>query len=138
MGRPSSKKLPLGSATPSRRGLFKSAAAVGMAGAAASIFSGSAHADGGTQMLVTTKVEDFDRFLKIFSTKGLAKRKEHGCKGAVVFRDPNEADRVWAIFDWDEKGWKSYVSDPAVPPILKEAGHAGKPQVATLGGKTDA
>jgi hypothetical protein len=41
-------------------------------------------------MLATTKVEDFDRFLKIFSTKGAAKRKQHGSKGAAVFRDPME------------------------------------------------
>jgi len=86
-------------------------------------------------ILATTKVEDFDRFLKIFSTKGLEKRKQHGCKGSTVFRDPTEADRAWAIFDWDEKGWQSYVSDPEVPPILKEAGHTGKPLVAKLGGQ---
>ena len=32
-------------------------------------------------MLATTKVEDFDRFLKVFSTKGAEKRKQHGSKG---------------------------------------------------------
>ena len=86
-------------------------------------------------MLATTKVEDFDRFLKIFSTKGAEKRKQHGSKGAAVFRDPMEPDRVWVIFDWDEKGWQSFVSDPEVPAILKEAGHKGKPQAATFGGQ---
>lgn len=85
-------------------------------------------------ILATTTVEDFDRFLKIFSTKGAEKRKQHGCKGSTVFRDPNEKDRVWAIFDWDEKGWQSFVSDPEVPPIMKEAGHKSKPQVAMLSG----
>jgi hypothetical protein len=85
-------------------------------------------------LLATTKVEDVDRFLKIFSTKGAEKRKQHGCKGSTVYRDPNEDNRVWAIFDWDEEGWKSFVSDPELPPILKEAGHIGKPQMATLGG----
>lgn len=50
-------------------------------------------------MLATTKVEDFDHFLKIFSTKGSEKRKRHRSKGAAVYRDPMEADRVWVIFD---------------------------------------
>jgi hypothetical protein len=50
-------------------------------------------------ILATTTVEDFDRFLNIFSTKGAEKRKEHGSKGATVFRDPNEDDRVWVLFD---------------------------------------
>ena len=86
-------------------------------------------------LLATTKVEDVDHFLKIFSTKGAEKRKQHGCKGSTVYRDPNEDNRVWALFDWDEQGWKSFVTDPEVPPILKEAGHVGKPQMATLGGE---
>jgi hypothetical protein len=89
-------------------------------------------------ILATTKVEDFDRFLKIFSTKGAEKRKQHGSKGSTVFRDPNEDGRVWVILDWDEDGWKNFVSDPDVPAILQEAGHIGKPQPAELGGQYDA
>ena len=46
-------------------------------------------------LLATTQVEDFDRFLEIFSTTGAEKRKQHGSKGALVFRDPSEDDRVW-------------------------------------------
>ena len=87
--------------------------------------------------LATTQVEDFDRFLKIFSTKGAEKRKEHGSKGSTVFRDPNEDDRVWLLFDWDEEGFQNFVADPEVPPILKEAGHKSRPQAAELGGKYD-
>ena len=89
-------------------------------------------------ILATTQVEDFDRFLSIFSTKGAEKRREHGSKGAQVFRDPNESDRVWVLFDWDAAGWQSFVSDPAVPPIMKEAGHKGPPQAAEVGGRFDA
>ena len=33
------------------------------------------------------------------------------------------------LFDWDAEGWQSFVSDPEVPPIMKEAGHKGPPQV---------
>ena len=66
-------------------------------------------------ILATTKVEDFDRFVKIFSTKGAEKRKQHGSRGSHVFRDPNEEDRVWVLFDWDGEGWQSFVSDPEVP-----------------------
>jgi hypothetical protein len=84
--------------------------------------------------LATTTVEDFDRFLSIFSTKGADKRREHGSKGAQVFRDPNQDDRVWVLFDWDDAGWQSFVSDPDVPPILKEAGHKGPPQLAQPSG----
>jgi hypothetical protein len=89
-------------------------------------------------LLATTTVEDFDRFQTIFSTKGAEKRRHHGSKGAVVFRDPNQDDRVWVIFDWDADGWQRFASDPDVPAIMKEAGHKGRPQVAELADRYDA
>jgi hypothetical protein len=89
-------------------------------------------------LLATTQVEDVDRFLKVFSSAGAEKRRQHGSKGSTVFRDPSEAGRVWVIFDWDEGGWTSFVSDPEVPAILQEAGHKGKPQAAELCGRYEA
>jgi hypothetical protein len=88
-------------------------------------------------ILLTTQVEDFDRFLETFSTKGAEKRKQHGSEGSTVFRDPNEDDRVWVIFDWDLEGFQNFASDPDVPAILQEAGHKGRPQPAELGGQYD-
>ena len=81
-------------------------------------------------LLATTRVEDFDRFLKVFSAAGAEKREQHGSKGALVFRDPSEDDRVWVVFDWDAEGWQNFVCDPEVPEIMKEAGHIGVPQSA--------
>jgi len=89
-------------------------------------------------LLATTQVEDLDRFLDVFSTKGAEKRGQHGSKGALVYRDPTEEDRVWVVFDWDEQGWASFVSDPEVPGIMKAAGHKDKPQAAALAGRYDA
>src|SRR4051812_40403603 len=87
--------------------------------------------------LATTTVEDFDQFLKIFSTKGAEKRKQHGSTGSTVFRDPEEDDRVWVLFDWDEEGFQEFLADPEVPPIIQEAGHKSKPVAAQLGGRYD-
>ena len=89
-------------------------------------------------LLATTQVENLDRFLEIFSTKGAEKRKQHGSKGAVVFRDPSEDNRVWVVFDWDEQGWQSFVSDPEVPAIIKEAGHKGPPHAALFAARCHA
>jgi hypothetical protein len=89
-------------------------------------------------ILATTQVEDFDRFVEIYSTKGAEKRKQHGSKGSTVYRDPNESDRVWAIFDWDSEGWRNFASDPEVPGIMQEAGHKGRPQVLELSGTFEA
>ena len=93
---------------------------------------------GPVMILATTTVEDVDRFLEVFGTKGADKRALHGSKGSTVFRDPTEANRVWALFEWDEQGWAAFVSDPEVPPVLKEAGHLGKPESATFLGQYEA
>jgi hypothetical protein len=89
-------------------------------------------------ILLTTEVEDFDRFSEIFSTKGADKRRQHGSKGSTVFRDPAEEGRVWVLFDWDQEGFQNFLADPEVPPIMQEAGHKGRPQAAELGGQYDA
>jgi hypothetical protein len=70
--------------------------------------------------------------------KGAEKRKQHGSKGSTVFRDPNEDDRVWVLFDWDEEGFQNFLSDPEVPAIIQEAAHKRRPQPAELGGQYDA
>jgi hypothetical protein len=88
-------------------------------------------------ILSTVKIEDFDRFWQTFSTKGAAKRKEHGFKGAQVFRDPNDADRVWIVFDADKESYEKLVSDPDMPAIFQEAGLQGRPEKAEPAGQTD-
>ena len=77
--------------------------------------------------LATVKIEDFDRFWGTFSTKGAEKRRKHGSKGSQVFRDPNDEERVWVLFDWDAAGFQEFLSDPDVPAIVQEAGHRGRP-----------
>ena len=89
-------------------------------------------------ILVTAKLEDFDRFWNTFSTKGAEKRAQHGSKGSRVFRDPNQDDRVWILFDWDEEGFRSFMSDSEVPAIFQEGGLEGRPQMAELAREHDA
>jgi len=89
-------------------------------------------------ILSTAKVEDFDRFLKTFSTKGLEKRKGHGSGGSKVFRDPEDESRVWVVFDWDESGFQKLLSDPDMPAIFQEAGLQAPPKNIEPAGEFDA
>ena len=73
-------------------------------------------------ILATTKVEDYDRFVKIFSTKGAEKRKQHGSKGSHVFRDPNEDDRVWVIFGWMRRAGRASSPAPRSQRSFKKPG----------------
>jgi len=88
-------------------------------------------------VLATARIEDFDRFWQTFSTKGAELRKQHGSKGAQVFRDPDDADRVWVVFDWSPDEFKSFISLPEAQEIFKEGGLQGPPQPAESVGETD-
>ena len=83
-------------------------------------------------VLATSKIEDIDRFLEAFTTKGAEKRKQHGSRGAHVFRDPNDDQRLWIVFDWDDEGFQNLLSDPDMPKIFEEGGVQGRPQKAEL------
>ena len=87
-------------------------------------------------ILSTTKVEDFDRFLKTFSTKGAEKRKQHGSR-VRVFRDPNEDDRVWVLSTGTRRAGRASSPTPN-PPDLAGSRALGRPQAAELGGQYDA
>jgi quinol monooxygenase YgiN len=88
-------------------------------------------------VLASAKIADFDQFLQAFSTKGAEKRKEHGSKGSRLFRDPEDAGRVLVVFDWEEKDYEKFLSDPEVPAIFQEAGLQGPPVKAEAAGQYD-
>lgn len=89
-------------------------------------------------LLATAKIEDMERFLQTYSTRGAEKRRQHGSKSSTVFRDPTDERRVWVLFDWDAEGWQSFVTDPDVAAIFQQAGLVGGPEVATLVTQLDA
>jgi hypothetical protein len=89
-------------------------------------------------VLGTSKVEDFDRFLETYSTKGAEKRKQYGSSGSRVFRDPNDSTRVWVVLDMDDEGYEKLMSDPDMPAIFQDAGLEGRPQAAEFVTEVDA
>jgi hypothetical protein len=86
-------------------------------------------------ILFTAKVADYDQFLRIFSTRGVEKRREHGSRHSHVFRDPEDASRLWVVFDWDAADYEEFIADPEVPAIFQEAGLQGPPVKAEPAGE---
>lgn len=66
------------------------------------------------------EVADLDQFLRTFSTIGVEKRRQHGCRGAHVFRDPDDPHRVWVVFDWELEDYQGFLADPEIPAIARE------------------
>jgi hypothetical protein len=67
-------------------------------------------------------IEDFDRFLGVFSTRGAEKRAQHGSRGARVFRVADDPNTVIVLFDWDRAGFEGFLRDPEAPDIMAAAG----------------
>lgn len=78
-------------------------------------------------ILTIAEVADFDQFLHTFSTTGVEKRRQHGCRGSWVFRDPEDERRVWTMFDWDAADYDGFLSDPDVPAIAADLGVRSAP-----------
>jgi len=89
-------------------------------------------------ILTEGHVEDFDQFWQTFSTKGHDKRKQHGSKGAHVWRDAENPNHILIVFDWDEAGFQELLADPDMQAIFQEAGLQGRPQLAEKAGELDA
>ena len=79
-------------------------------------------------VLTHVKVDEFDRFWSVFSTKGAAKRKQHNSRGATVLRSTEDESEVWVLFDWDEADFRAFLDDPETPEIMKEGGLQGPPE----------
>ncbi|WP_280332988.1 hypothetical protein [Nocardia wallacei] len=90
-------------------------------------------------MIVTiARVTDPDRFLEVFQTVGAEKRKEHGCRGARVYVDPEGSQRVWCVFDWDAADYGTFLADPEIPAIAQQLGLQAPPVHAPLATELDA
>jgi quinol monooxygenase YgiN len=91
------------------------------------------------QIVIVTiaRVADPDRFLEVFETVGAEKRREHGCRGARVYFDPDDAHRVWSVFDWDAKDYDEFLADPEIPAIARKLGIQAPPVHAVAATELD-
>lgn len=90
-------------------------------------------------MFVTiSRTSDPDRFLEVFNTIGARKRREHGCRGARVYVDPEDAHRMWCFFDWEQEDYQGFLADPEVPAIAQELNLQAPPQHAVAVTELDA
>ncbi|MFC7621463.1 hypothetical protein [Microlunatus sp. GCM10028923] len=90
-------------------------------------------------MIVTVaRTTDLDRFLEVFETIGARKRREHGCRSARAFVDPEDPQRVWSVFDWDAADYEGFLADPEIPAIARELALQGPPVHAVAAAELDA
>jgi len=82
------------------------------------------------RLMVTHRVKDFDIWLKVYDTEGMAKRMEDGLVDRGIARsidDPNMVTVVFAISDLEKV--KASIASEAKRNLMKEAGVEGAPQM---------
>jgi hypothetical protein len=81
--------------------------------------------------LATVRIADAGRFLDVFSTAGLAKRRAHGSRGASSFVCGEDTAQV--LIDWADAGsFDAFRSDPEVGQTMKSGGALEKPSFQFL------
>ena len=84
-------------------------------------------------VLAQVEVEDFDRFLEGFNSRGLRLRRKHGSHGARVFRHRDDAKRVSLLLEWEgEEALEAFLADPDVGEAMRLGGAVGPPQMTLL------
>jgi heme-degrading monooxygenase HmoA len=77
-------------------------------------------------------IEDFEPFLRVFSTAGREARRAHGSLRAQVFRVPGEDHAARVLIDWRDRAcFEAFIDDPQVRETMR-AGGARRPPVFTV------
>jgi hypothetical protein len=79
-------------------------------------------------VVARARIGEFEQFWKTFTTRGAAKRAEHGSRGARVFRNADDPSEIITVFDWDRAGFEAFMADPEAGEIMAAAGLRERPQ----------
>ena len=84
-------------------------------------------------VLAEVAIGEVAQFLEVFSSDGLAKRKEHGCLGTQVLVPAEETGRVLVLLKWASlDDFEAFRTDPTAPPIMRKGGAQGPPTFTVL------
>ena len=89
-------------------------------------------------LLATTQVEDFDRFMEVFSTERRGEAQAARLEGRAGLPRPVRERPGLGDLRLGRAGLAELRVRPGGPPIMEEAGHKGKPQAAQFAGRCDA
>jgi len=85
------------------------------------------------KVLAQVRIEELEKFVAAFSTRGAAMRGKHGSRGAQVFRVADDAETVYVLFDWKSReAFERFLIDPEVPATMRSSGTVGRPEFTIL------
>ena len=84
-------------------------------------------------VLAEVSVQDYQQFISVFATRGLAKRRQHGCRGAQVFQTEGDGRRLVIVFDWESReAFQAFLDDPDVKTTMRSSGTLEPPTFTVM------
>jgi heme-degrading monooxygenase HmoA len=84
-------------------------------------------------VLARVSIEDFTKFIGVFTTRGAEMRRKHGNRRSWLFRVAGEPQQVVAIFEWESRqAFEGFLADPQVKETMKLSGTASPPDFTYL------
>jgi len=73
-------------------------------------------------IIVRRKLKDYEAWKKVV-TQPDGQRKQHGSRGATVYRSAADPNEVFLVFEWDDaKDFNEYINRPEVKESLDRSG----------------
>ena len=83
-------------------------------------------------ILVRHTVEDFDKWHPVF-TEHASARKDHGSKGARLFRNAEKPNEITILMDWDSfDNARAFFASDTLRSAMQGGGVVGQPDVSFL------
>jgi len=83
-------------------------------------------------ILATVCIEDYAKFISVFTSNGKEARQRHGCRWTQVYSSI-EPNQVVLLFDWSSRAdFDGFLADSAVKETMKESGTVGPPSFQFL------
>jgi hypothetical protein len=79
-------------------------------------------------ILARSKINDFDQFWSVFQNQGADHRVTFNSRGSQVFRDQENPNEVWVLFDWSREDFERFIQDDKTKEIMAQAGLQGPPE----------
>ena len=84
-------------------------------------------------VLGKVSIEDLDKFVGVFSTRGAEVRGQHGNQGTQLFRVAEEDGKVVVLFEWESReAFEGFSNDPQVRETMRSSGTLGPPEFTFL------
>jgi len=85
------------------------------------------------QILARVNIEDLQKFIAMFATRGAALRAKHGSHGSRLFTVDGDPSQVYILFDWESQAaFEAFRADPDVKASMAASGTRAPPEFTFL------